>query len=448
MGSPPPQDAVVETGRIPGSALSPGAPAAAATVAYVMSRFPKLTETFILEEILAVEELGVRVELFPLLRQSEPVVHLEAEALTGRAHYAPFLSLRILASQLHYLVRRPRAYLGALLSLAARTLGSRNYFIGGLAVFPKVVHAARFMEERGVKHVHCHFANHPAAAGFVIHRLTGIPFSFTAHGSDLHRDRHMLREKVMEAGVVVTISDYNRRLVLDECGEEFSDKVVVVRCGVDTQMFRPRDMGRLPPAGRLRLVCIASFDEVKGQRYLVEACRLLVDAGIDVECRLVGDGSTRPDVARRVSRLNLDDRVRFEGRKTRREVADALAEADVAVCPSVWTALGDREGIPVALMEAMASGVPVVASNISGIPELVEHEHTGLLVPPGDAVALAEALRRLHEDRVLRSRLATAGRARALREHDVRASAIALLRHFMREGAPAEQDLLHSSRTG
>jgi colanic acid/amylovoran biosynthesis glycosyltransferase len=441
MGPSRPREAALETRRVRVGHPSVDDAVPALTVAYVMSRFPKLTETFILDEILALEELGIRVELFPLLRQREPVVHPEAEALAARAHYEPFLSLPILASQLHYLVRRPRAYFGALLALAIRTLGSRNYFVGGLAVFPKVVHAARRLEAKGVDHVHCHFANHPAAAGFVIHRLTGIPFSFTAHGSDLHRDRHMLRDKVAEAAVVVTISDYNRRLILDESGEEFADKVVVVRCGVDTQMFRPSPPRRLPPAEGLRLVCIASFDEVKGQRYLVEACRLLLDSGIDVECRLVGDGPTRADVGRCVSRLGLDGRVRFEGRKTRREVADVLADANVAVCPSVWTALGDREGIPVALMEAMASGVPVVASDISGIPELVEHERTGLLVPPGDVRALAEALRRVHSEPGLMSRLATAGRARALREHDVRTNALVLARRLVGERTPPEQDL-------
>lgn len=404
----------------------------AVTVAYLMSRFPKLTETFILDEILALEELGIRVELFPLLRQREAVVHPEAVVLAARARYQPFLSPAILATQFHYLARRPRAYLGALLSLAFRTLGSRNYFVGGLAVFPKVVHAARLMEAEGVEHVHCHFANHPAAGGFVIHRLTGIPFSFTAHGSDLHRDRHMLREKVAEAETVVTISDYNRRLILDECGEEFADKVVVVRCGVDTDMFCPRP--RPPsPSERFRVVCIASFDEVKGQQYLVEACRLLLDSGVDIDCRLVGDGPMRPEVARRVSQLELEGVVRFEGPKTRQEVAALLADTDVAACPSVWTSLGDREGIPVVLMEAMASGVPVVASDISGIPELVEHEFTGLLVPPGEAGALAEALRRLHDDPDLRRRLAAAGRSRALSEHDVRRHARALVRRLVGE---------------
>ncbi|MGH3031025.1 MAG: colanic acid biosynthesis glycosyltransferase WcaL, partial [Gaiellaceae bacterium] len=175
-------------------------------VAYVMSRFPKLSETFILGEMLAVGEHGVEVELYPLLRERAEVVHPEAEALCECARFQPFLSLPILRSQLHFLRRSPGAYLRALSAVLRGTWGSPNFVVGALGIFPKVVHAARLMEADGVAHVHCHFSSHPAVAGFVIRRLTGIPWSFTAHGSDLHVDRHMLREKVAEAAFVVAIS--------------------------------------------------------------------------------------------------------------------------------------------------------------------------------------------------------------------------------------------------
>src|SRR5436190_3546318 len=165
------------------------------TVAYVMSRFPKLSETFILTEILALDQRGVRVEVYPLLRERAAVAHEEAAAVARRAHYLPFISPAVLASQLHWLRRKPRTYLATLKEIAIGTSGSANFFVGGLAIFPKVAHAARLMEADGVVHVHCHFANHPALAGFTIHRLTGIPYSFTAHGSDLHVDRRMLPEK-------------------------------------------------------------------------------------------------------------------------------------------------------------------------------------------------------------------------------------------------------------
>jgi glycosyltransferase involved in cell wall biosynthesis len=393
-----------------------------------MSRFPKLSETFILAEIQAVEEQGLQVELFPLLREREDVVHSEARPLAARAHYQPFLSLPILGSQLHFLRRRPRKYLGALWALLRGTWGSPNFFVGALGIFPKVAHTGRLMEAGGVDHVHCHFSSHPAAAGFVIQRLTGIPYSFTAHGSDLHVDRHMLCDKVAEAAFVVPISEFNRNVILRECGDHVAEKLVVIHCGVDTDLFRPRDVAEQERP--FTVICVGMLHEVKGQSYLVDACRLLAEEGIHLACTLVGDGRDRPALQRQIAEARLDGRVTLAGRRTRAEVAELLLSADVLVAPSVPTKRGKREGIPVALMEAMSGGVGVVASDISGIPELVENEATGLLVPPRDARALADALRRLHDDPSFRRRLALAGREKVVREFDVHKSASALAGRF------------------
>jgi glycosyltransferase involved in cell wall biosynthesis len=397
-------------------------------VAYVMSRFPRLTETFVLGELLAVEEQGHGVELYPLLREHEDVVHPEAQALARRAHYQPFLSLAILRSQAHFLLRDPRAYLGALAAVLRGTWGSRNFFVGALGIFPKVAHAARLMRANGVDHVHCHFSNHPAAAGFVVHRLTGLPYSFTAHGFDLHVDRHMLCEKVAEAAFVVPISEYNRALMVEECGRRAEEKAVVIHCGVDPGFFRPRDAA--PPEPPFSLVCVGTLHEVKGQSVLVESCRLLADEGVDLACTLVGDGPDRAELTRAIADAGLQARVKLAGLLTRADVAALLRSAHAVVAPSVPTAEGKREGIPVVLMEAMASGVPVVASGISGIPELVDDCVSGLLVPPGDPRALARALRRLHDDPGLRDRLAMAGRQKVEAEFDVRASAAELVRQI------------------
>jgi colanic acid/amylovoran biosynthesis glycosyltransferase len=397
-------------------------------VAYVMSRFPKLSETFVLGEILAVEEQGVEVELYPLLRERAEVMHPEAAALCERARFQPFLSLPILRSQLHYLRRAPRRYVGALWALLRGTWGSANYFVGALGIFPKVVHDARLMEAEGIAHVHCHFSNHPAAAGFLVNRLTGIPYSFTAHGFDLHVDRHMLCEKVGGAAFVVAVSEYNRRLILEECGERARAAVAVVHCGVDTELFRPRKTA--PPERPLSILCVGTLHEVKGQGCLVEACRLLAESGADVTCTLVGDGPDRAALVRQIAGSGLEGRVTLAGRRTRAEVAELLSRAHVLVSPSVPTAEGKREGIPVVLMEAMASGVPVVASGISGIPELVDDGETGLLVPARDPSALAGALRRLHDDPALGERLARAGRETVEREFDVRKNAGELVRRF------------------
>jgi glycosyltransferase involved in cell wall biosynthesis len=405
-------------------------------VAYIMSRFPRLTETFVVSEVLAVEEQGVDVRLYPLLREAADVVQPEARRLVDEALFQPFLSRAILRTNLRLLRRHPRRYLGTLAGLVRMTWRSPNFLAGGLAIFPKVAHNAVAMKRAGVGHVHCHFANHPATAGFLVHRLVGLPYSFTAHGSDLHKDRAGLSTKVAEAAFVVAISDYNRRLILEESGGRWAEKVHVIHCGVRTDLFEPRERPR-PDPRRLAILCIGTLHEVKGQRYLVEACRQLVADGVDISCTLVGDGEDRSALERQVGEAGLEGSVRFVGPATQDAIRDLLDQADVLVTPSVPTASGKREGIPVVLMEAMSSGVPVVASDLSGIPELVVHDETGLLTPPRDSSAIAAAIRRLALEPELADRLARAARARVLAEFDVRRNAATLASQFVPQRAVA-----------
>jgi colanic acid/amylovoran biosynthesis glycosyltransferase len=439
--------------RFPVSSQRPALPGPS-RVAYVMSRFPKLTETFILYELLELRERGVAVDIHPLLRARNTathpegaslarkilelfrspnraaVMHPEALSLLEHVRVQPLLSWRTIAENLATALARPGRYFGALATLIRANAGSANFLLGGLAVFPKTICTALDMERSGVEHVHAHFANHPAAAAFVIHRLTGIPYSFTAHGADLQVDQHMLREKVAESAFTVTISEYNRRFIVEHCGPESGDKVRVIRCGVDTETF-----GSASSMARrvgFRLLCIGTFYSVKGHRFLLEACAELQRAGVSFECHLVGDGPDRSELEGLAQRLGLEHQVVFRGSLARKDVAREIASADVLAVPSILTPEGRREGIPVVCMEAMAGGTPVVASALSGIPEIIQDGVNGILVPPGDSAALAAALVRLHEDPELKERLARAGRATASEVCDIHRNASELL-DVMRE---------------
>lgn len=404
-----------------------------------MSRFPKITETFVLFEMQQMEQLGIHVEVYPLQRERSQVMHPQAVPFVRRAHFTPWLSSSILLAHLYFVRREPRAYLIALWTLLRANWGSLRYLIGAMVCFPKAVWFARHMQQTGVQYVHAHFASHPAAVAWVIHRLTGLPFSFTAHGSDLHRDRHMLREKVAAAAAVIAISEYNRRMIVDECQGRFAGRVHVVHCGVDLNVFHcsAGSMPRSTQAAPFRVVCVGTLHEVKGQRYLLEACRRLADRNIELECHFVGDGPDQDDLAVCAARLGLTEQVRFHGRRTTGEVRELLQSADVLVAPSVPTRDGRREGIPVVLMEALASGVAVIASDLSGIPELVVHEQTGLLTPPGNSAGIADALLRLWHDPVLRHTLADAGRATVERDFNLEANSAALADIFERAGTTA-----------
>jgi glycosyltransferase involved in cell wall biosynthesis len=402
-----------------------------ATVAYVLSRFPKLTETFVLNEILAVERAGIAVSLHPLRREWAKVQHPEAVALTERAKFSPLLSWAIVRSNLSALRTRPRAWLTTLATLLRTNFGSLRYLAGAVAFFPQAVRLALQLERAGTRHVHAHFASHPAMVAFVVRRLAGIPYSFTAHGSDLHRDRHMLREKVREAAFVISISEYNRGVILDTCGDEARERVVVIHCGVDSTFFRPPAPPEIEDLdGAPRLICVGSLHAVKGQVHLVEACRILQERGLAFECDLIGGGADRGALEAQVQAAGLSDRVHFLGQVPRSEVAERLRSAALAVAPSVPTSDGRREGIPVALMEACASALPVVASRLSGIPELVEDGRTGFLVEPGDVLGLADAIERLLRSPELRRELGSAGRRKVEKEFQLDANAAALASRF------------------
>ncbi len=379
-------------------------------VAYVMSRFPKLTETFVLDEILALEARGVRVEVFPLWRERGGPVHPDAVPVVERAHFTPTLDPTILRDNLAALLDRPGVYLGTLARVVRANLGSVRFLLGALAIFPKSVSFARRMRALGVERLHAHFASHPAAAAFVVGRLAGIPWSFTAHGSDLHREQAMLPEKLAEAAHVITISDYNRRFLLEHAGpdaERHADRVHVVHCGVDATRFERERVG----GDTFEIVCVGTLHAVKGQRFLVDACAALDKEGLAWRLHLVGDGEDRRALEERARAHGIAEHVVFHGALDRAGVRAVLAGADVSVAPSVPTADGRREGIPVVLMEAGATGLPLIGSRLSGIPEIIEDGVTGLLVEPGDVDGLAAALLRLASDPSLAARLGAAARA-------------------------------------
>lgn len=384
-------------------------------VAYVLSRFPKITETFILYEILELRRQGTPVKVFSLVRESSPLQHPEAQPLVHDAVYGR-LSPGLLMAQLHWIRRRPGRYLRAWWRAVRGTIRSPRFLARALITVPIAAAFAREMERAGIAHIHAHWATHPTLAANVAAHLLGIGYSFTAHAHDIYVERTMLAEKIEASRFVVTISDYNRRL-LTRVSPRSADKVVVIHCGVDLKAFQPSHLRE--PSGTWTVVSVASLQPQKGHRYLVDACRILRSRGIDLRCLIVGEGTERGALLEAISAAGLDDRVRLLGALSRPDVIATLAAADAVALASVRLPSGKMEGIPVALMEAMAMERPVVATAISGIPELVSEEVTGLLVPERDPAALADALDRLRSHRELAARLARAGRERVEQEFDL-----------------------------
>ena len=402
-------------------------------VAYVLERFPSLTETFVAEEIRHLENLGVTIHLFSLLSPRTRLVHPVSAALAPQVRYAPEIYASSLWwAQLHFLFKMPGRYLQALWTLVSHPAPAASFVLKRVVIFLKGVWVARHLEGSSAQLVHTHFAWLPAAACMVIGRLLDRPFTVTAHAFDIYSQKSDLLPLITRmAARVVTISDYNKEAILDRSVGLDPQRVQVIRCGIDLDHFQPPTLpkaqeavaqARTPRAdGVFQIISVGSLIEKKGHEYLIRACSAA--QGLDFQCVIIGAGELESRLRTLIHDLHLDDRVVLAGGQAQTWVRDRLAQSDLFVLPCVVGEAGERDGIPVAMMEALAMEVPVISTPVAGIPELIRHEETGLLVPQKDPAALAEAMVRLARDEPLRQRLAKNGRALVEREYDIRKNA-------------------------
>jgi colanic acid/amylovoran biosynthesis glycosyltransferase len=385
-------------------------------IAYIMSRFPHLPETFILREMITLEQQGWEVALYPLIVQNSSVIHADALSWIKRAKRIPWISVDVLAANFRQLLKHPLRYASLCYRVLAGNLPSRRFFIRALAMFPKTVRMAELMEAEGIQHIHAHYATYPALAAWIIHQLTGIPYSITVHAHDIYVDQTMLAPKVRDAAFVAAISEYNRQFLGRHLGQWAIEKTHIIHCGIQPERYTPATQ----TSGVFEIVSIGSLQPYKGQQYLIRACEILRQRGLNFHCRIIGGGWLQSELETLIAEKKLAGVVELTGPLPQESVAKILPQAGCYVQPSVITTSGKMEGIPVALMEALACALPVVATDISGISELVRPAQTGWLVPPEDPQALAEAISAIQADRDSAEHLARAGRELVLQEFDLR----------------------------
>jgi colanic acid/amylovoran biosynthesis glycosyltransferase len=394
-------------------------------IGYVLKRYPRLSETFIVSEILACEAAGADVAIAGLRQAGDSRFHASVAAVRAPVTWIP---------ELHGNAHR----LWELLDTAHRRLPRLPQVLPELLALPapdaaQVLHVACWALDSSLTHLHAHFATSASTVARLASRLTDLPYSFTAHAKDIFHadvDREALRTKLADAHHVVTVSDHNVRWLQEQFGAAAAD-VHRVYNGLD-----PATLPWSDPAGREPgVLFVGRLVEKKGVPDLVDAIAVLRDRGRPVPLRIVGTGPLADAIAEQVRRLELDRLVALPGPASQHEVAELLGAAAVFAAPCVHAADGDRDGLPTVLLEAMALGAVCVSTPVTGIPEAVEHGRTGLLVPERDAFALADAIETLLDDAGLRSRLARAARRRVEQRFDRRDQAAALAR--LRRGGAA-----------
>ncbi len=402
-------------------------PAPLQRVAYVVSLFPCWSETFIVREIAALVESGVDVRIISLKPPSEALVHDDAAALLGRVRH-PRSWAAAAAASLRAAVARPLVAGGILARVVADGWRTPGVLFKSLAALARGLEQAAWLRGFDPDLIHAHWATYPSTVAWALGRLLDKPFGFTCHAHDIFTERQLLARKIDEAALAVTISRYNVEWLRANVAGERADRLRVVHCGVDLAHAPWKPDGRSPN----RILAVGRLDPIKGFDTLVAALALLQGRGVAFECRLVGSGPLEAALREQARRAGVDGRIEFAGARPQDVVRAWMDEAALFVLPSQVAPDGNRDGIPVALMEAMASGCAVASTRVSGIPELVEHDVGGLLVEPGDVVALADAMQRLLADPRLRRRLAGGARERVVAGFDARAEA-ARLRARMQE---------------
>jgi len=361
-------------------------------VGYVVRKFPVLSETFILNEILALEAMGMNVQIFSLAPTRDPRFHEGVCRLKADVHYLPGPSeaRTLLRYARRQAARNPSRYRRQLV----KVLASRRPAL--LWRFLQASWVADRARRTGVKHLHAHFANRSATVAHQASRLLGIPFSFTAHAFDIYREANhaVIARKMADARFTATVSDYNVQF-LKSLANGHPARVELVRNGIDMSLFSPPPQ---LPDGPFRILTVARLVEKKGIPILVEACRILHQRGLDFRCDIVGKGALRATLDRMIREWGLAERVRLVGPLAQQEIVRHYHGAHLVVLPCIVGQDGNRDGLPVSIVEALACGVPVISTPVTGIPEVVHDGVNGLIVPEGDAMKLADAIERVIHD--------------------------------------------------
>lgn len=420
--------------------LSPGA---TGELGYVLMGFPRLSETFITHEIYLLEQLGLKQRLFAVKRGDVDKVHDIVRYIRAPLTYLPEVTSlsgtnliawlwrnwpRYAATHARLLRERPRAYLTTLASAIAMSWKYRaGWFAAPRKVFIKEFlqagHIAWQVIASGtISHLHGHFCHGAATITWMASRLSGVPFSFTAHAKDIYQaDQNpgdLLRRKLKAASFVATCTRANA----EHLKQRFPHgaQVHTIYHGLDTEYFSPP--ARQQPADSMpQILAVGRFVEKKGFQYLVEACALLKARGERFRCLIIGENGDQLElIKRKIVELGLADLIKIKGTVTHDELRRIYQESTIFALPCMVAPDGDRDGIPNVVAEAMASGLAVVTTAVCGIPELVRDWMDGLIVPQCNSQALADALLQLLQNSALRQRLGNGARERVCQVFDSR----------------------------
>ena len=382
-------------------------------IAYLTGEYPRATDTFIQREVAALRHKGLEVYTFSVRRtDDEHIVGPEQKAERDRTFYIlPPNPFALLVAHIALFFASPMRYLQALkLAWATRQPGLKGNLYQ-LFYFLEAGSVAREIQVKQIQHLHNHIPDSSGTVAMLAAQLGGFSFSFTMHGPYIFfaPERWRIDEKIKRARFVICISNFARSQGMLFAPLENWQKMHIVHCGVEPELFNVVSHQGLGN----RLLYVGRLAAAKGLPILLESLAKLKTSYPQLILTIVGDGSDRSTLEQMSQELGLEKNVKFVGYQSQAAVREYMQQTDIFVLPSF------AEGLPVVLMEALAAGVPVVATQIAGISELVESGINGYLVPPGDVTAIGDRIETLLLDEQLREKLGIAGRKKVETDFNV-----------------------------
>jgi glycosyltransferase involved in cell wall biosynthesis len=393
-------------------------------VAYVFERFPSFGQTFCYREVAELERQGMTVQVYSIRRPANEPPQSWDKQIVDRVHYLP--EEKALVAEVDSVLRKK-----AVSSEVRETVQQWGRQSDFLRLYQAIYIGLR-MQQNGLGHLHAHFAGMAARTAYWVGQFFGIPYSFTAHANDIFAPRDFvvsLSKLIEAAAAVVTVSEYSARDLKTRFPASAA-KVRRIYNGVNLSRFHPPDPGSGIPA----IVSIGRLIEKKGFADLINACALLTSRRRGFNCEIIGEGPLEQALQAQIASADLKGCVRLVGPQTQDEIALRLSHATIFVLPCTREADGGMDNLPTVIMEAMAAGLPVISTPLGGIPEMVEQDVNGELVPERDPAAICAAMERLISDPERARRLGDRGRQIAQEKFSIKTSARALIELF--QGTP------------
>lgn len=386
-------------------------------ILYIVSVFPATSATFILNEMLMLKEKGYKIKIVSLRKPINQIYQNGVEEFEEDIIYVPHIKqslnegLKLISSNFKYLIYNPIKYIKGLYK------ASKGKSTNLIYDYIRAVYLVNYLNNSEIDHIHSQFAHGPTTIAYYLNMLTGKKFSFTCHAVDIfvQSNSKTLEEKINKAEFVATISNYNVGFIENKLiNKNLVGKLNVVRCGINPQDYKPLEKPKYNEVKKI--FSVGRFVEKKGFKYLIDALKIISDKGINFQCNIVGDGPLFNEINEKVQQLKLTKKINLIGQADSQKIKDYLSNSDMFVLPCTKATNGDMDGIPVSLMESMAYKLPVVSTNISGIPELVIDGKNGLIVEEKNSEKLADAIEKLILNKDIRLKYGENGRKHIIDE--------------------------------